>query len=95
METQKNSGSSKIGLSKRALPRFLGGGNGNPTHEYFEIWSFHPAWGGTSRSLPLLVALRKLSVQGRRRSQPFRYPFGLVAAIQRKIVAAFSKIKLA
>jgi hypothetical protein len=45
VKTQKNSGPSKIGLSKRALRRFLGVGNGNPTHEYFEIWSFHAAWG--------------------------------------------------
>lgn len=31
VETQKNSGPSKIGLSKRALRRFLGVGNGNTT----------------------------------------------------------------
>jgi len=40
VKTQKNSGPSKIGVSKRALRRFLDVGNGNPTYEYFEIWSF-------------------------------------------------------
>ena len=48
VKTQKNSGPSKIGLSKRALRRFLGVANGNPNHEYFEIWSFHTARGGSS-----------------------------------------------
>jgi hypothetical protein len=38
------------------------------------------------------VALRKLSDQGRSGSQLFRYPYGSVAAIQRKIVAAIIKI---
>ena len=51
VKTQKNSEPSKNGLSKRALRRFLGIGNGNPTHEYFEIWSFHTAWGQSRRSM--------------------------------------------
>lgn len=49
VKMQKNSDPSKIGLSKRVLSRFLGVGNGNPTHEYFEIWSFHTALGGSGR----------------------------------------------
>ena len=40
----------------------------------------------------LLVALWQLSDQGRIGSQLFRYPYGSVAAIQRKIVAAICKI---
>lgn len=48
MKTQKNSDPSENGLSKRALRRFLGVGNSNPTHEYFEIKSFHTAWGESS-----------------------------------------------
>lgn len=39
-----------------------------------------------------LVALRKLSDQGRSGSQLFRYPYGSVAAIQRKFVAPINKI---
>lgn len=41
VETQKNSESSKIGLSRRALRRFLGAGNGNPTQEYFDLKFSH------------------------------------------------------
>lgn len=37
VKTQKNLNPSKNRLSKRALCRFLGVRNGNPTHEYFEI----------------------------------------------------------
>jgi hypothetical protein len=39
----------------------------------------------------LLVALRQLSDQGRGGSQLFRYSYGSVAAIHRKIVVAISK----
>ena len=37
VKTQKNSDPSKNGLSECVLRRFLGVGNGNPTHGYFEI----------------------------------------------------------
>jgi hypothetical protein len=51
VKTQKNSKPSKKGLSKRSLRGFLGIGNGNPTHEYFEIWSFHTAWPRSGRNI--------------------------------------------
>jgi hypothetical protein len=50
VKTQKILVLQKIGLSKRAPRRFLGVGNGNPTHEYFKIWSFHTAWGDSGRN---------------------------------------------
>eukprot|EP01133_Synstelium_polycarpum_P022346 gene22346-26803_t len=48
VKTQKNSASFK-NRPLRTRYAVSGVGNGNPTHEYFEIWSFHTDWSVSGR----------------------------------------------